>query len=555
MPNYSLRTVEKKVSQIKVLPPGNYRINTQLFHIKIVSAVGIEKGRIGIITAMDGKPISGGRLLAMKTVGHSNFEDGAAFIASGGEKGPQTQILLPGTYRINLNLFRVEIVDATVIPSKKIGLITAKDGIPLPENEFVATHVEGHDNFQDTEAFIKNGGQRGPQFDVLRPGMYYINPLMFDVEQDDVAVVERGEVAVVVSNVGKEPDESIRAVAKKIEGEDLSDEIKEIESRLDQGIERYVVPKGYRGIQEEVSGPGMYYLNRRAYIPYIINTTNITVDWDEGDKTKFDPLAVVSHDGFMIKVSVKVVIRVRPDQAPYMVAKIGSIENLVEHVIHPMIDSSFRNQASTTSAMNFMQNRHDEQEKAETRTRLELEKYHVELVSVLICQIQLPDELMKTQTEKILSEQRVAMFQQMQIAENERKLMENTKAEADKQGILVQSKIDVSIAENLKLKRIKEAEGEKEYTRLTQEGIAAGLNLLVVQRERQFLPRERQLLRQLRTCREEGNRRNRSYRHQCSRKACAAGNVKVTPDFLVNSGNGIEGLLSSFLVNKITDKK
>ena len=183
----------------------------------------------------------------------------------------------------------------------------------------------------------------------------------------------------------------------------LKEEIKGIEHRLDQGIERYVVPAGYRGIQEEVSGPGMYYLNRRAFIPYIINTTNITVDWDEGDKTKFDPLKVVSHDGFEIRVSVKVVIRVRPDQAPYMVAKIGSIENLVEHVIHPMIDSSFRNQASSTSAMNFMQNRHEEQEKAEDRTRKELEKYHVELVSVLICQIQLPEDLMRTQTEKILA--------------------------------------------------------------------------------------------------------------------------------------------------------
>ncbi len=65
----------------------------------------------------------------------------------------------------------------------------------------------------------------------------------------------------------------------------------------------------------------MYYLNRRAFLAYIVNTTNITIDWHDSKSTKFDPLKVISNDGFDISVSVKVIIRVRPDQAPYMVAK------------------------------------------------------------------------------------------------------------------------------------------------------------------------------------------------------------------------------------------
>jgi len=115
----------------------------------------------------------------------------------------------------------------------------------------------------------------------------------------------------------------------------------------------------------------------------------LTIDWaEEGspvviDVTNaltprvqlFNPLSVVSRDGFEMRVSVKVVIRVRPDQAPLMVAKIGSIENLIDHVIHPMIDSSFRNQASSTQAMNFLQDRALEQVKAEERAREELERW------------------------------------------------------------------------------------------------------------------------------------------------------------------------------------
>jgi len=62
----------------------------------------------------------------------------------------------------------------------------------------------------------------------------------------------------------------------------------------------------------------------------------------------FNPLSVISRDGFEMRVSVKVIMRVHPEQAPLMVAKIGSVQNLIDHVIHPMIDSSFRNQASSS---------------------------------------------------------------------------------------------------------------------------------------------------------------------------------------------------------------
>jgi regulator of protease activity HflC (stomatin/prohibitin superfamily) len=290
-----------------------------------------------------------------------------------------------------------------------------------------------------------------------------------------VATVQRGEVAVLVSNVGAEP-------------EDISNE-----ERL-AGKERYVVRAGFRGIQAEVAGPGVYYLNRWAYIAYIIPTTNLTIDWAEeerGDRNQplaqpaaiqraqlFNPLAVISRDGFEMRVSVKVVIRVRPDQAPLMVAKIGSIENLIDHVIHPMIDSSFRNQASSTQAMNFMQDRAVEQTKAEERTRVELTKYHVECVSVLISQIILPQELMEIQTRRVIAAQQQEMFVQQQQAEEKRIDTENTRAKANQQIDLVTAQIGVQVAEQTKLRTIMEAEGRARAIEL--EGEAEGKKILAV---------------------------------------------------------------------------
>lgn len=167
-----------------------------------MGSVVIDSGQIGIVTAMDGEPISTGRLLVIRVEGHSNFENGQLYLSNHGQKGPQSEILLPGTYRVNRDLFHVEIANATIIPAGKVGLVTALDGEPLPDTEYVAKSVPEHKDFQDVSKFLLAGGQRGPQFDVLKPGTYYINPIMFRVELDKVAVVQRGQVVVVVSNRG-----------------------------------------------------------------------------------------------------------------------------------------------------------------------------------------------------------------------------------------------------------------------------------------------------------------------------------------------------------------
>ncbi len=547
-----IRNGGQKGPQVPFLPPGQYMINPYLFAIEEVDEIEIPKGQLATITATDGKPLDPGRLLAKRIEGHENFSNGEVFLKMGGQKGPQCDILQPGTHRINTWLFNHKIVDATVVGPKQVGIVTARDGQPLPPTELIAKSIDGHNSFQDAQAFLYQGGQRGPQLDILKPGTYYINPFMFDVEFEKVAEVQRGQVAVIISNVGEEHP----AIIKKEETEPgvqiTKEEVSDTENRLDVGIERYVVPKGYRGIQREVAGPGVYYLNTRAFIPHIVDTTNITIDWDEGEKNKFNSLAIVSKDAFEMKVSVKVIIRIRPDQAPYMISKIGSIDNLIDHVIHPMIDSSFRNQASATSAMNFMQDRHEEQEKAENRTRTELAKYHVELVSVLICQIQLPPDLMATQTARVIAEQQMDMYEKETNAQNGRISMEAKKAEADRQGVLVQSSIDVQIAENTKKKMILDAEGEGGAIKAKMSGEAEGTKLLGEAKGVAAAA--------------EGKGVAEGYEAQKKAltsdgivaieisKQISAGNIKVTPDIMIQGGTDGSSLiptLSAILVQKL----
>jgi uncharacterized membrane protein YqiK len=508
--------------QLRTLPPGLWPIHPYLFRISVSKVTMIPPGKVGVITSADGDPLDPGRLNGKAIEGHRNFQDAEQFIASGGQKGPQVETLTPGTYRIltqsvpldggdpKPGLFFIRLFEATVINENQVGLVEALDGAPLDPRDYVATQIEGHDNFTDGNEFIRRGGQRGPQKDILLPGTYYVNPLLFKVIPANAEQVKPGEVAVIVSNVGKDPSEDIRRqmaekVRERVEREEkehiteaaarldkLDDEDRtkdEIEQelmsdpadrRLDEGAhEAYVVPEGYRGIQEAVVGPGRYYINTLAKTPIIIPTTNQTVEWTSGETSNtFNPFEVISKDGFTMQLEVRVVFRVKPEDAPFMVAKIGGIDRLIQNVMHPLIDSIFRNQASESSAMAYLQNRHEEQERAEARVRAHLLKYHVDVVNVLICHIHLPEELMKTQTEKILAEQKQNMFNAQREAEEKRIQLEKTKSQADNQRDLMAATVGVEISSRRAEQRKAEADGEAHYILTTGKAEAEKVRLM-----------------------------------------------------------------------------
>jgi uncharacterized membrane protein YqiK len=575
--------------QMRTLPPGLWPIHPYLFRVSVTKSTVIPQGKVGVVTAADGAPLDAGRLLGKAIDGHKNYQDAEQFIASGGQKGPQVDILTPGTYRILTNsvdisntnqvkngLFTVRLFDATVISENQIGLVEALDGSPLDPRDYVANPVDGHDNFQDGHEFIGRGGQRGPQKDILLPGTYYINPLLFKVILEGAKEIKPGEVAVIVSNVGKDPSDEVRRqmaakVRERLEREEneqitqaavrldkLADEQRSVaeiqedlmsgdpaDRRLDEGAhEAYVVPEGYRGIRETVVGPGRYYVNTLAISPIVIPTTNQTVEWTAGEVANtFDPFEVISKDGFTMQLEVRVVFRVKPEDAPFMVAKIGSIDKLIQNVMHPLIDSIFRNQASESSAMAYLQNRHEEQERAEARVRAHLLKYHVDVVNVLICHIHLPEELMKTQTEKILAEQRQNMYDAQREAEEKRIQLARISAQADNQKDLMAATVGVEIAGKRSEQRKAEADGEAHYILATGKAEAEKMRLM-------------------------GEAQGVAYHEQVNAlgaqgvalvetlKVIGEKNVRITPDVMATGGNGdaAGGLGTLLLLNLFRDR-
>src|SRR6185295_17163909 len=100
------------------------------------------------------------------------------------------------------------------------------------------------------------------------------------------------------------------------------------------------------------------------------------------------------------------------------------------------------------------------------------------VVNVLICHIHLPEELMKTQTEKILAEQRQNMYNAQRESEEKRIQFEKTKSQADNQKDLMAATVGVEIAGKRAEQRKAEGEGEAHYILQTGKAEAEKVRLM-----------------------------------------------------------------------------
>ncbi len=72
-----------------------------------------------------------------------------AFLAGGGQRGPQMSMIPPGTYRMNPFLFSVTLADAVDIPDNKVGIVTTREGSSLAAGEIAGPVIPGHSMFQN----------------------------------------------------------------------------------------------------------------------------------------------------------------------------------------------------------------------------------------------------------------------------------------------------------------------------------------------------------------------------------------------------------------------
>ncbi len=555
-----LRSGGIRGKQLRFLTNGTFKIHPLLFKVEKIKKTVIPQGAIGVVTAADGIPLEQGQLLGKSVQAHDSFQKAEIFLTQGGQKGPQIQFLRPGTYNIFTDMFAVDLHPAVTVRDDQVGMVEARDGRPMAREDVVAPtpDVQTHNSFQDGQAFLDNGGFRGPQESVLRPGTYYINPYLFAVLNAPLTVIRQGEVGVLISNIGKDPADIVPEDAAPAAASPLQRGAEDPEeARVDKGVRtRHVVPDGFRGIQRNVLGPGKYNINPRAFTVIPIPTTTRSVEWGGGDNAaNFDPFQVVSHDGFEMRVEVRCQYRILPENAPYVVQKLGSIEDLEANVIHPQIDGIFRAQVSKSPAISYQQNRAEEQTAAERAVRDDLSPYKVEVVSVMITNIHLPEALMKTTQEKNLAEQRKSMFDAQEQAEKRRIEFQKTKSQADQQDALIKAEVGIAIAKHEASQAEERARGTAAQIRIQAEAEAS--------RDKQIGDAEAAIIRA------KGEAQAEAYRKQVEAltaqgvtmvevtKAIATAGLKITPDVVVGGAGGGEsgGLVNLLLADMLREQR
>jgi uncharacterized membrane protein YqiK len=91
-------------------------------------------------------------------------------VAMNNEVGIQARTLGPGMHFLIPFIYTARKSEFTEIMDGKVGLIESVDGSPIPPGKIFAKVVQGHNSFQDGEVFLQNGGQKGPQIDIVPPG-------------------------------------------------------------------------------------------------------------------------------------------------------------------------------------------------------------------------------------------------------------------------------------------------------------------------------------------------------------------------------------------------
>lgn len=444
--------------QSKVLSPGlAWFYWPWQYEIEMTNFIEIPEGHIGLVASKDGKFLPTGRILARK-VECDNYQDAEAFLNNGGQRGRQSAYLTTGVYKINTHLFDVSIVEQVSIQEGMVGIIQTLDGTPLENGQIAGKEIPSdvHNNFQSFDAFLEAGGNKGIQQQVIQAGSYYLNPWAIKVEEFPLTEIPIGTVGVVMSFYG---DDGIDVTGKDFRHGNL-------------------VSRGQRGVLSEPLNPGKYAINKYTAKVEIVPTTNLVLNWANARSESHNldkhlsTITVRSKDGFKFNLDVSQIIHIPMTEAPKVIARFGSMNNLVSQVLEPTIGNYFRNSAQDSDAISFLISRQERQKSAKEHISKVLDEYNVHAVDTLIGDIVPPDELMKTLTDRKIAEQQEITYDIQKKAQQKRQTLERETAVAEMQKEVVKSEQGVMIAEKIADAVVKKQKGDSESITIAAEADA-----------------------------------------------------------------------------------
>lgn len=370
-----------------------------------------------------------------------------------------------------------------------VGIVTVFEGDPLPSGDISSrlggfvdvAEAEGtgksdseitemilgsknflHNNYQDFQKFLDEGGKIGLQHDVLLYGMFNLNPFLVSVEMVPMLVIKQGEVGVVKSYVG--------LVTQDTSGNQFK-------------YGSLVVP-GHRGIWREPLRTGKYPINPRCYQAEIVPTAILTLNWADtvSEAHSLDrmlsQITAKSCEGFVFHIDLQVQIHVPDTKAPRVISMVGTMQALINEVLQAAVGNHFRDRLQSMPAVQFIQTRQEVQINAFQHIQKQLDDYDVETKGVYIQDVILPEALVAVLTQREIAAQEVATYKRQQEAQEQRIQTEHARGTADMQHDLARSAVNVNIETNNASAIKAKADGESAY--ISRTGAAKGAEVEAV---------------------------------------------------------------------------
>jgi len=329
-------------------------------------------------------------------------------------KGIQLDVLPEGRYFRNPYHWGWKIHSVTDIPAGKLGVVTRLYGEELAPDQILAEE-----------------GTKGILPAVLRPGKYRLNPYAFRLQVFDAITIRPGHIGVVTRLTGAD-----------VLHNDLPPEQRNT----------FLADGDRKGVQPEVLDPGTYYLN-----PYRVNVVEVNLQSQRFEMSGRDVITFLTLDGFTVTVEGTVEFALVRDQAALLTHRVGDLDDITKKVILPRARGFSRIEGSKHPAIDFIvgETRQKFQDDLEAHLRGRCEDWGVDIKSVLVRKIIVPDQIASISREREIAVQDAKKYEQQ--IEQARSM-----AELVKQEMLAEQNKERVEADTARIRAVISAEQQQE---------------------------------------------------------------------------------------------
>ena len=425
----------------EVLPEGRYFFDPVMYDVKVVPAINIPIGKVGIVTAKVGKPLSPGEIIAPDRSYQGVWRD----------------VLGPGVYRLNPEGFKVDIVDAINIPLGYVGVVTAQTGKPAAPGRMVAP------------------GEKGVLKDVLQPGLYYINPRAYQVNVIEIGMNQvsmtgkAGSVIEVKNRIAAANDDlnqmSFNTLNTQLQTrQNLMQDMAQAPAAPASQLYRRTAPApAKRGARREAGAAPSAAPTTAPQTPDMVYSIGSFVEFP-------------SRDGFVIMMDMTVEFELLPEHISRIYMLYGDLPQVVSKIILPQILSVSRLKGSSYKAQDFIMGEGRETFQNNLRDELvaAMREKSIVIHNAIIRNVTIPANILKPiqeaslaveqnltnyslqETAKIEAElnQQIAMIDQKrrEIEQETRKLIAGIRAEQQQAVRMIDAATELEVAQ-LRLQR------------------------------------------------------------------------------------------------------